>query len=77
MNSVCRCDYCGRPMDRPGTGYCDSAHPRPDLAQSIVAVVERELDDRRLGWGDIDDEIADEVRDRLASLVRGMLPGAG
>ena len=70
-----RCDYCNRPMDRPGTGYCDNSHPKPDLAQSIVAVISRELDDRRgLGWTDLDDELVDEINDRLASLVRGMLP---
>jgi hypothetical protein len=60
-------------MDRPGGTTCENPHPKPDLAQTIVAAIEEELGDRRLGWDDVDYETLDELRDRLASLVRGLI----
>lgn len=69
-----RCDNCGGRTDRPGLYRCDeSPHPKPTLAQAIVADIERELDDRRLGWGGLDTEAADATWDRLAEIVEKRL----
>jgi hypothetical protein len=36
-----------------------------------VAAIERELRGRRLGWGDLSDEVADELRDKLVAIAEG------
>lgn len=71
-----RCDYCGRRMDRPGSARCKSPHPPPHLSQTIVRAIEDELGDRRLGWEGLNDDTLDEVRDRLAVVVKGLVAAA-
>jgi len=69
-----RCVYCEGRWDRPGLYDCkDGRHPPPTLAQRIVADIESELGNRRLGWGGIEAEVADELRDRLDEIVRRRL----
>ena len=69
-----RCEHCGVLLSRPGLFRCKkAAHPAPDLAQRIVAEIERDLRDRRglrSEWEAIDDEILDEIRDKWAALIR-------
>jgi hypothetical protein len=66
-----RCDYCGGRWDRPGLDHCDNPkHPAATLAQTIVAEIEADLDGRRgVGWSGVDEDIADEIRDKLAAIV--------
>lgn len=67
-----RCDNCGGRRDRPGLYDCrDWPHPWPTPAQRVVAAIERELRGRRLGWGDLSDEVADELRDKLVAIAEG------
>lgn len=70
-----RCDYCDGRFDRPGLFGCESdRHSRPDLAQRIVAIVESEVSDRRgLKWSICDEEVAVELRDKLANQIRAEL----
>lgn len=67
-----RCDECGGRYDRPGLFGCGvSRHPICDFAETIVALIEDDLSDRRgMGWGDIDDELKEEIRDVLAERIR-------
>jgi hypothetical protein len=68
-----RCDYCGRRWDRPGCSGCPPGHAVPDLAQSLVRLIEDDLTDRRGlrgQWEMLDDEIRDEIRDEWARLIR-------
>jgi hypothetical protein len=67
-----RCYECGGRVDRPGLYLCDDArHAEPDLAQRIVAAIERDIGNRRgMEWAAIDRDLMDEIRDRWAELVR-------
>ena len=73
-----RCDYCEGPWDRPGRDDCDDErHATPTLAQQIVAKIEWELHSRRnVGWQGVDEDIADQIRDKLAEIVGGYLAKA-
>lgn len=75
MSEAERCEQCGGRLDRPGLFGCDEeSHPRPTQAQRIVRAVEHELDDRRgMGWSSLDDDVADELRDKLAAIVEVIL----
>lgn len=70
-----QCDYCEGPWDRPGRDNCeDPRHAAPTAAQRAVAAIERELDSRRgVGWSGVDEEIADQIRDKLAAIVEAEL----
>jgi hypothetical protein len=70
--SVKNCDHCDGRVDRPGLHGCAvGGHPDPDLAQRIVAAIERDMDDRRgMGLGSFDEDIRVEIRDRWAEIVR-------
>ena len=70
-----RCNECGGRLDRPGLYRCEeSGHPQPDLAQRIVAVIERDLNDRRgLHIDSLSDELQDEIRDHWTELVRAVI----
>lgn len=72
------CDYCGIRFDRPSIGgECEAKHATPDLAQKIVDAIENNLRGRRgMDWGNIDDEIQQEIRDEWAEIVRGHIASA-
>lgn len=79
MSDVERCDDCGRRLDRPGHRFCrgDRPHAEPTLAQSIVEGVESELNGRHgMGFDDIDPDIQDDIRDRLAEIIEAKLKEA-
>lgn len=65
------CEECGGRMDRPGLFKCHvEEHPKPTSAQRIVIAIETELNNRRgLGWGTINRETREELRDTLAEIV--------
>ena len=80
MDRIERCDYCERRIDRPADPYCDkkNTHPKPDIAQQIVELIEADLTDRRglrQEWEHIDYDIQDEIRDTWAELIRKVLKG--
>lgn len=67
-----RCEHCGGRLDRPGLYSCGPSygHPEPSIPQRIVWAIERELDDRRgFRIDTLDDEIADDLRDKLVQIV--------
>ena len=64
------CLNCGGRLDRPGLFRCqDRRHVTPTLAQRILADIEHELNDRRLGWARVHPDIAVVIRDRLAAII--------
>jgi hypothetical protein len=80
MESIGRCDYCERRIDRPADPYCNkkNIHAKPDKAQQIVEAIETDLTDRRGlkgEWHLIDSDIQDEIRDTWAKLIRKVLKG--
>ena len=71
-----RCDYCGRRFDRPSFARCGDKHPQPTIAQRIAEDVESEIGARRgMNWGNLDDEILNELRDDLAHVIAARLEG--
>jgi hypothetical protein len=71
-----RCPECGCRIDRPSRWECtDAPHPRPDSPMRAVFAVRRELEDRRLGWADLGDELQDQIDDALAAAIRDVMTG--
>lgn len=66
------CDQCGGRFDRPGLFGCgEERHPVCDFAQTIVAIIEDDLTDRRgCGWDDIDEDTQQDIRDVWSELIR-------
>ena len=78
MERIERCDDCERRIDRPAHPYCGkkNIHPKPDIAQQIVELIEVDLTDRRglrQEWEHIDNDIQDEIRDTWVGIIRKML----
>jgi hypothetical protein len=71
------CEHCGGTIDRPGLFSCRKRiHPRPTLAQKIVAAIEEDLSDRRgIGqeWQSIEPELQRYIRDGWAKIVERKL----
>lgn len=71
------CEYCGGRPDYPGLFGCRrKPHPKPTLAQSIIAKLEFDLSDRRgIGqeWQSIDQETQYAIRDAWAQIVESEL----
>lgn len=64
------CEDCGRSFERPSFySGCAELHPEPTKEQRIVEEIEQELDNRRLGWVRLDEEIQQEIRDALALII--------
>lgn len=74
-----RCPECGGRTDRPGLWDCrEPVHPSPTLAQRIVWAIGREVNSRRgIKWSGLDDDLADELRDRLTAIVEAELKSEG
>jgi hypothetical protein len=73
--SIDRCT-CGRRFDRPGHPYCSaggSHEVQPDKAWAIVEVIDRVNDRRGMGLDTLEDELADEIRERWVGLIREIL----
>jgi hypothetical protein len=74
MNDA-RCLECHGRLDHPGLYGCNlDHHTRPTKAQEIVRAVEVELSRRSgMGWGHLDEDIVEELRDKLARIVGEIL----
>lgn len=71
-----RCTYCGRRCDGPGFDReCQDQHERmPDRAERLADEIESAICGRKgFDWRGLDDEIVDEIRTSLASIVRPWL----
>ena len=70
-----RCGECGGRIDRPGLSNCDvKEHRTPTVGEAIIRAVENELSNRKgMSWGGIDDEILDELRDKLAVIADDLI----
>ena len=74
MSDADRCDECGGRYDRPGLFGCGvSRHPVCDFAQTIVALIEDDLRDRRglrQEWEQIDEDTQDDIREVWSEKIR-------
>lgn len=73
-HAVDTCENCGGRFDRPGLYDCRvKAHATADLAQKIVAAIERDLCDRRglkHEFTGCDDDVQYQIRDEWAKIIR-------
>ncbi len=66
------CGYCERSFDKPSIGCkFEPKHREPDFAQKVAHAIEEDLCGRSgMDWGEIDDEVQDDIRNSWAEIVR-------
>jgi len=65
------CEDCGGRFDRYGLFGCNKGHKKPTPAEAIVREIEDDLNGRRgMGLDMIDDDVAWEIRDKWAKIIK-------
>ena len=69
-----KCEQCDGYTSKPALWGCKMQHPKPCLSEKIVLAIEADLSCRKgVGWGEVDGDLQQEIRDDLAFVVQRIL----